>query len=1032
MPQINLKQLLAGDGQQEYIDKLNFNFGQISQFGGGPPGLQGLPGGIGLPGGRGPLGLQGPTGLRGSEWTITDTDPTLIPDELNKDLVFNKTSGHLFYYDGTSWIDEGKLVGESILSETNGTTYYSAPLYNGAVKSLVLSPISYKPSLVPGIVTPLAVSSIFRPVLKVLSNNLVNPFLVFGSVDPVTGIESTDITQIGMYLDKPTVDKEVYDFTISNSAGSNTLQAGPNHFKIGKDDTYRFRTAGVYDRLTFDLSDLTNRYFVFNGDDTPTGNIKLHIGRAKSKAPSMTFSDLSYVGINNTSPESKLHVSADPLDFAIGKTAVAQIIGTDAGNGNFTKLQVEFKRTAQGVANFETNSAQTTIVRLDGNARGGFISIAGGDQAGAVPNMTFGFNDQVNLTIDPTSLTFTKDVTAVNSLTVGTRSGLVGIGSVAIGTGVTATHANSVVVGSGSSQAANSIFFNNPTGIKVGAGSITPAQPYFTSTNPLAVDAKGLQTSVATSIQHDGSVEGLEIVGFSDGTNPARQSLLVTNRSIGSFGNSYSRNLFSVGASGSAMAGPLTIGSSLSIPIGSGYTVTPNISYYEHPYSLSLNSGLLFNTSGFFDRVIITPSTVSVSVSTILGNKVKRQDVLLKGADIYDVGVTDVPEGGNLVLAPGLGSNKKGDTLAGNIILGHDGLSNKIGSVLIGKNKAQSFDTLQVVGGAYFERIEKYGSNALSAVQVPTRKLQFTTAFSGYVSDNLNITRDTIENTFTSAGKLAHSWTSDSVSPDPVDVHATNETGVFGSVSASQTAAGTNGYAAYFEDNRITGQNPTVYIKRSALNTTSLLAEGNIRCYENVIANDFIPQKGWLEIPVTLLNITAIKGGAIISPAGTAPNAVAFDVTPFECGDRSGEITNCSFKVFSYGNLITMTFHFTISLGAAPLTGVPDSYRIDHFPFQIGGLSMGNCFAFANNVSDGAGGTFNLSQMIPVVAESGNYPRSIQIQLPKSPGPDSIWGKATLLHCTGTISLNGQLYPFTPPDNNLGSGSGSTSAGFAI
>ena len=56
---ISIKQLLGSDVLSDLVEKVNFNFDQILQAGGGPAGLQGV---------TGPSGGYGPQGVRGSIW----------------------------------------------------------------------------------------------------------------------------------------------------------------------------------------------------------------------------------------------------------------------------------------------------------------------------------------------------------------------------------------------------------------------------------------------------------------------------------------------------------------------------------------------------------------------------------------------------------------------------------------------------------------------------------------------------------------------------------------------------------------------------------------------------------------------------------------------------------------------------------------------------------------------------------------------------------------------------------------------------
>jgi hypothetical protein len=98
----NIKNINEGDNISNFVDKVNFNFDQILQCGGGPQGEKGEKGDRGIPGATGPQGPQGESGEDGLTWFYFDKDQnpstTTFPTIKDDDFVINK-GAKIYQYD---------------------------------------------------------------------------------------------------------------------------------------------------------------------------------------------------------------------------------------------------------------------------------------------------------------------------------------------------------------------------------------------------------------------------------------------------------------------------------------------------------------------------------------------------------------------------------------------------------------------------------------------------------------------------------------------------------------------------------------------------------------------------------------------------------------------------------------------------------------------------------------------------------------------------------------------------------------------
>ncbi len=96
MALIKLLRIEDGDSQKNLTDKVNYNFGRLLSFEGGPYGRRGPKGPIGPKGLTGPVGSYGDSGYRGTKWTVGVCQPSSI-SSINGDYWLDTNSENLVY-----------------------------------------------------------------------------------------------------------------------------------------------------------------------------------------------------------------------------------------------------------------------------------------------------------------------------------------------------------------------------------------------------------------------------------------------------------------------------------------------------------------------------------------------------------------------------------------------------------------------------------------------------------------------------------------------------------------------------------------------------------------------------------------------------------------------------------------------------------------------------------------------------------------------------------------------------------------------
>ena len=215
---LNLLQLLHGDDQQTFTDKINYNLDQIISLGGGPPGLTGSIGIQGVPGSQGIIGFTGNAGDPGSYWYVQSTTPATSPSPNVNDYWFNIATLEVSQWNGTTWVNIGTLTVSGVFKEALGDTdrlIFSSPT---PLKSLVLSHIDY------GVGSPLAGSYKLKLVGS-SGSNIMNFAVDDGGAENPAGKQS--------YITVSTISTgNTYSVGLINPAGPIEINAPGTSFKL--------------------------------------------------------------------------------------------------------------------------------------------------------------------------------------------------------------------------------------------------------------------------------------------------------------------------------------------------------------------------------------------------------------------------------------------------------------------------------------------------------------------------------------------------------------------------------------------------------------------------------------------------------------------------------------------------------------------------------------------------------------------------------------------------------------------------------
>jgi hypothetical protein len=126
MTELQLLRIEEGDSQNNIVDKINYNFSGIIEFGGGPYGKIGKNGPDGFKGETGPIGSYGDPGQRGNIWNVGPTQPSGSNVYANDYWMNTDEFNNIYVFDGNSW----SLYGINVRSKD--LFYVNEPITNSS------------------------------------------------------------------------------------------------------------------------------------------------------------------------------------------------------------------------------------------------------------------------------------------------------------------------------------------------------------------------------------------------------------------------------------------------------------------------------------------------------------------------------------------------------------------------------------------------------------------------------------------------------------------------------------------------------------------------------------------------------------------------------------------------------------------------------------------------------------------------------------------------------------------------------------
>jgi hypothetical protein len=143
MADLNLLEINVIDPQDQLVEKLNYNFSQIINIGGGPQGPPGRIGGTGPIGPIGRIGKQGNPGQRGAKWYVSSTAPSssdILPGDYWLQATSSSSSNPIYQFNLNitnglyTWIATGLSLNPSNIFQmsnvSTSSSYNSLPSIN--------------------------------------------------------------------------------------------------------------------------------------------------------------------------------------------------------------------------------------------------------------------------------------------------------------------------------------------------------------------------------------------------------------------------------------------------------------------------------------------------------------------------------------------------------------------------------------------------------------------------------------------------------------------------------------------------------------------------------------------------------------------------------------------------------------------------------------------------------------------------------------------------------------------------------------
>lgn len=376
---LNLFRLIPSDDQQLFTDKCNFNFDQILNMGGGPPGIQGVTGIQGVPGSQGLQGFTGAPGTPGSKWYVENTDPLsfgpVTPAPNEGDYWFDTAGLGIYNYIGSpaAWTSVGSLTVAGIFKDAPGDTNRVIFTNPGPQKSLVISPINY------GFGAPQS-----GPYKLKLIGSPGSPMMNFGVTE--SGAENPAAKQSYISVNTVTTGSE-YSWELVNPTGDISFAAFGTSFDIIKQNA-------TVSKFEFNNNDFqiqinpTDRLMSFYGSPS---NLTWHVGGHNALGTTsdriLSINDGGSIGINDafsnpvtgdTPYAYKYDQRNTTLGINAGDTNAWSRWRADISSSNADQLSV---RNVRSFYDSTTTTIRSSEIRLEHKTNADFnhfISMGGG------------------------------------------------------------------------------------------------------------------------------------------------------------------------------------------------------------------------------------------------------------------------------------------------------------------------------------------------------------------------------------------------------------------------------------------------------------------------------------------------------------------------------------------------------------------------------------------------------------------------------------------------------------------------------
>ena len=312
MSELKLLRIEDGDSQKNITDKVNYNFQEIVNYGGGPYGRVGKEGPQGFKGLVGPTGSYGDPGLRGTIWTLGPSQPG---SGINGDYWMNTDENNSVYiFSNNGWSLYGINLESNDLFDVLGPISTSAGIsskYGYFIFSG--SPISYTMVLSDSTIAsgsstspnPIPNPQYSKMVLSIYGNDSTKNILEFNKGIYQSTLSYNSGTPKFYWLQGATAERGTYGLGFKNG-GKTTFKTTANTLLQSSSGSVEFNSTGINinsssfgDQLNFNLSNgitfntgTGTAYFSTNNFsyDGSAFNVRTQINvQTNSNLPSLTI-----------------------------------------------------------------------------------------------------------------------------------------------------------------------------------------------------------------------------------------------------------------------------------------------------------------------------------------------------------------------------------------------------------------------------------------------------------------------------------------------------------------------------------------------------------------------------------------------------------------------------------------------------------------------------------------------------------------------------------------------------------------------